>query len=134
MYVEDLNNEYNVSTETDLRELLQKKYTSKIGKANSFTLSHSDPKLSPYPALFIWVRNEISTLIFLNSEDNPGYRSVNNQDNSNSDEFIEFHYDSFERTEQVPKEFIVSFECAITAAIDFFNIEKLPKSVDWFAL
>jgi hypothetical protein len=125
MKIEDFDGMHEARDAAELEVVLMKRFGPGV---NEFWLSHNDR----FPAMSIWVRNDLATLHFFEKERDPGYRSIGTL--AEEDGTTIFHTESVKHKESVPNRFVVPYALALAAAKEFFSSKQLPASIEWMRL
>jgi hypothetical protein len=84
-----------------------------------------------FPAMAIWVKDDLATLHFFREEAHPGLRSIGTILPTKG--IVYFAPESTHQAEAVPNRFVVSLASALAAAKQFM-LAKIPDSIEWMDL
>ena len=102
------------------------------GEANEFWLSHGEER---FPAICVFVRRDVASLIFFPREGHPGFTPSGNPlglPAGGSQVFLTGV--SGKEELKVPNEAVIPFDRAVDVAVEFAKTQELPKSIRWFEL
>lgn len=127
MNVADILGQIEVKCVEELESSLQRR--TKNGD-NAFWLSFAE---SAYPMLSIAVKDNIASLDYLLSDDEPGFKSIGNLEDIDQGGTTMFSISRSPADDlEVRNDSIVSWPVAIEAAKQFFATSKQPKCIRWF--
>jgi hypothetical protein len=125
MKFEDFDGMGEVRDAGELEAALAKRFGAGV---NEFWLSHNDR----FPALSIWVKDDLATAHFFDKERDPGFRSVGTVAGAGGSTL--FCTESIKHTESVPNRFVIPYALALAAAKEFLFDKRLPASIEWMRL
>ena len=99
---------------------------------NTFILGLDDGR--PYPCLNISVNNKYANIVYLPDDESAGSQSIGNGTDLKLNESTNFCMGFVTELYECSNEYVVLFEQALKAALEFFETSARPTCINWFDL
>lgn len=112
-------------TPVKLQQLLNLKYGE--NKVNEFLLKGE----SKYPYIAIMVKDKDAVVTYFSETEDWMFQAVDSNNKLNKEETSVFYTGTSELEIEIYKEFVIPFEKAVKAAIQFFEVQRLSACLKW---
>jgi len=76
-------------------------------------------------------KGDLATLLYVPSDGHPGFVPKGKVEGLDKEKFTTFSVDSVDQELEVLNGQVIDFSTALSAAKNFFALNKLPKSIQW---
>lgn len=113
----------------DLKNALMIRYGAGL---NMFIIGSDDDQ--PYPCLNVGVNNQYANVVYLPNDDSAGFQSLATDINLDLNQNTMFCMGFVTELFECSNEYVISFEKALDAAIEFFQTGMKPTCIEWLEL